>query len=138
MKTRRPFAPGVPLRDRLVSFAEDTGERAAGLPPGNERDELLRKARQADTVSRDDWANSPPDALPCRSRFTNAVRPRLHLALLRHQRSRTLRWEAGQLVVSSRLWLVNCENGFFHRCSFTVAKTIPLIGSRSQKSVLDG
>jgi len=61
MKTRRPFAPRVPLRDRLASFAEDTRERAAGLPPGNERDELLRKARQADTVSRDDWLNSPPE-----------------------------------------------------------------------------
>ena len=58
MKTVRPLTPRVPLRDRLASFAEDTRERAASLPPGIERDELLIKAHQADTAS-NDWANSP-------------------------------------------------------------------------------
>jgi hypothetical protein len=58
MKTLQPLRPNVPLRDRLVLFAKDTRERAAGLPPGIERDELLRKARQADTAS-NDWDSSP-------------------------------------------------------------------------------
>jgi hypothetical protein len=48
MKTLQPLTPNVPLPDRLVLFAKDTRERAAGLPPGNERDELIRKARQAE------------------------------------------------------------------------------------------
>jgi hypothetical protein len=43
----------VPLQDRLASFAKDIRERAASLPPGNERDELLRKAGQADFASND-------------------------------------------------------------------------------------
>jgi hypothetical protein len=55
MKTLVQIAP---LRDRLASFAKDTRERAESLPPGIERDELLRKAHRADSVS-DDWANSP-------------------------------------------------------------------------------
>jgi hypothetical protein len=58
MKTLQPLRPNVPLQDRLVLFAKDTRERAASLPPGNERDELLRKARQADTAS-NDWVSSP-------------------------------------------------------------------------------
>jgi hypothetical protein len=58
MKTLQPLSPNVPLRDRLALFAKDTRERAASLPPGVERDELLRKARQADTAS-DDWASAP-------------------------------------------------------------------------------
>jgi hypothetical protein len=48
----------VPLQDRLASFAKDIRERAASLPPGNERDELLRKARQA-VIASSDWANLP-------------------------------------------------------------------------------
>jgi hypothetical protein len=58
MKTQRQSTQGVPLQDRLASFAKDTRERAASLPPGNQRDELLRKARQADIAS-NDWANLP-------------------------------------------------------------------------------
>jgi hypothetical protein len=58
MKTLQPLSPNLPLRDRLALFAKDIRERAAGLPPGNERDELLRKAGQADTAS-SDWVSSP-------------------------------------------------------------------------------
>jgi len=57
MKALRALTPNVPLRDRLTSFAKVTRERAASLPPGNERDELLMKARQADTACKD-WASS--------------------------------------------------------------------------------
>ena len=47
------------LKDRLASFARDAREKASLLPPGPEKEQMLRKARQADTASHlDDWANS--------------------------------------------------------------------------------
>jgi len=58
MKTLRALTLRVPLRDRLASFAKATREKAASLPPGKERDELLMKARQADTAC-NDWVSSP-------------------------------------------------------------------------------
>jgi hypothetical protein len=49
-----------PLQDRIASFARETKEKASQLPPGPERDALLKKARLADTASHvEDWANSP-------------------------------------------------------------------------------
>jgi hypothetical protein len=39
------------LKDRLVEQGRRFRERAKSLPPGIEREELLRKARQAETVS---------------------------------------------------------------------------------------
>jgi hypothetical protein len=60
MKTRRRFKQSQSLKDRLATFANDARERATGLPPGAGKDDLLRKARQADTASHiDEWANSP-------------------------------------------------------------------------------
>jgi hypothetical protein len=57
---RRRVKQSITLKDRLASFAEEVREKAAQLKPGPERDELLRKARQADTASHlDEWANSP-------------------------------------------------------------------------------
>lgn len=48
------------LQERLASFATLAREKAARLRPGAERDELLRKARQADTAAHlDEWASSP-------------------------------------------------------------------------------
>jgi len=58
MKTLQALTPNVPLRDRLASFAKATREKAASLPPGKERDELLMKARQADTAC-NEWVSSP-------------------------------------------------------------------------------
>lgn len=59
MKMRRRFKQTLPLKDRLATFASDAREKAATLPPGEEREELLKKARRADTASHlDDWANS--------------------------------------------------------------------------------
>jgi hypothetical protein len=56
---RERFKQTKSLKDRLQTFAEDVRARAAGLPPGVERDELIRKARQAATASHlDEWANS--------------------------------------------------------------------------------
>jgi hypothetical protein len=48
------------LKDRLAAFAKDVREKASLLQPGIEKDELLKKARQADVASHlDDWVNSP-------------------------------------------------------------------------------
>jgi hypothetical protein len=60
MGSRRRFKQTVPLQDRLATWAEDVRAQAEQLPPGPERDALLKKASQADVASHlDDWANSP-------------------------------------------------------------------------------
>jgi len=51
MQQRRRFKQQPSLRDRLASFAKSAREVASLLPPGAEKDELLRKARQADTTA---------------------------------------------------------------------------------------
>jgi hypothetical protein len=48
------------IRDRLTTFAQETREKASVLPPGLEQQDMLRKARQAETASHmDEWLNSP-------------------------------------------------------------------------------
>ena len=60
MQQRRRLEQTESLKERLVAFAENTRAMASRLAPGRERDDLLRKARQADTASHlDDWINSP-------------------------------------------------------------------------------
>ena len=60
MQKRRRFKQAVPLEERPKAFSKEVRAQALGLPAGVERDELLRKARQADTASHiDEWANSP-------------------------------------------------------------------------------
>ena len=60
MRKRRRFKQSQSLHERLQAFAEDARARAAGLPPGTEREQLLRKAREADTASHiEGWVNSP-------------------------------------------------------------------------------
>ena len=56
----RHFKQIEPLQDRVASFAREVRVKASRLPPGKEKDNLLRRARLADMASRlDDWANSP-------------------------------------------------------------------------------
>ena len=55
MIERRRFNQQLPLQDRLASFAKTARELAALLPPGAEKDELLRKASAADTAA--GWLN---------------------------------------------------------------------------------
>jgi hypothetical protein len=61
---RRRFKQEPSLRDRLASFAESAREVASLLPPGAEKDELLSKARRADTLAhpnqRNSYALQPP------------------------------------------------------------------------------
>jgi hypothetical protein len=42
---RRRFVQSVSLRDRLEAFAEEARAKAELMPPGPERDEMLRKIR---------------------------------------------------------------------------------------------
>jgi hypothetical protein len=60
MAERRRAKQTTSLKDRLAVFAEDARGKASQLGPGAERDDLLKRARQADTAAHlDDWANSP-------------------------------------------------------------------------------
>lgn len=64
--SRRRFKQTDPLKDRLAAFAEELREKAANLAPGTEKDDLLRRARQADTaLHAEEWAYSsglrPPE-----------------------------------------------------------------------------
>ncbi|MGY3558459.1 hypothetical protein ACVWXP_001728 [Bradyrhizobium sp. USDA 4463] len=60
MQKRRRFAQQLTLQDRLAAWSKAVLEQAKKLPPGAERDALMKKARQADVASHlDDWAKSP-------------------------------------------------------------------------------
>jgi hypothetical protein len=59
MQKRRRFKQSSSLRERLFSFAKEMREKASELPPGPEQDDVLRRARQADTACHlDEWINS--------------------------------------------------------------------------------
>jgi hypothetical protein len=59
MLKRRRFKQMLSLKERLGSFVHDLKKRADKLPPGPAKDDLLRKARHADTALHlDEWANS--------------------------------------------------------------------------------
>lgn len=48
------------LGERLIEEARRARSKAECLPPGEEREDLLRKARQADiTANIDEWLRSP-------------------------------------------------------------------------------
>jgi hypothetical protein len=60
MLRRRRFKQTQSLQDRLLTWIEEVREQAAKLPPGPERDALIKKLRQVDTAARlEDWVNSP-------------------------------------------------------------------------------
>ncbi|HWI69871.1 MAG TPA: hypothetical protein VNS88_16100 [Nitrospiraceae bacterium] len=57
---RRSFKNTLTFPDRLVKEAERFREEAETKPSGQERDNLLRKARQAETAAHmDEWLSSP-------------------------------------------------------------------------------
>jgi hypothetical protein len=59
MQRHSRFQQSIPLRDRLSAFIRAMRERAALIPPGPERDELLKKAKRAEEAREmEDWANS--------------------------------------------------------------------------------
>jgi leucyl aminopeptidase len=60
MQMRRRFKQKLTLQDRLAAWSKEVQEQAAKLPPGPERDALIKKARQADVANHlEDWAKSP-------------------------------------------------------------------------------
>jgi hypothetical protein len=60
MSKRRGVEHANALTDRLTTFAKTAREKASLLGPGIERQDLLRKSRQAETAAHiDDWLNSP-------------------------------------------------------------------------------
>ncbi len=60
MQHRRRFKQQVSLQDRIAEWAASVREEANTLPPGPDRDQLLKKLRQAETAMHlEDWANSP-------------------------------------------------------------------------------
>lgn len=60
MLTRHRVKQTDALETRLAAEAERLRERASSLPPGAARDEMLRKARQAETGSQmSEWLRSP-------------------------------------------------------------------------------
>ncbi|MCA1433612.1 hypothetical protein I6F33_11565 [Bradyrhizobium sp. BRP20] len=60
MLKRRRFKQQLTLQDRLSAWVKRVREQASKLPPGPERDALLKKARQADVANHlNDWVKSP-------------------------------------------------------------------------------
>ena len=57
---RRRFQQDLSLQERLALYAEVARQKASLLRPGAEKEELLRKACQADTAAHlSGWVNSP-------------------------------------------------------------------------------
>jgi hypothetical protein len=57
---RRRSEQTISLKERLASFAKEVREKASRLPPGTEKEAMLKKASQADIAAHlEDWANSP-------------------------------------------------------------------------------
>ena len=60
MPQRRRFKQSQTLEERLSEEAKRLREEAKCLPPGAERDRLLRRARQDETaLHMTEWLNSP-------------------------------------------------------------------------------
>jgi hypothetical protein len=54
---QRRFKCSGSFQDRLAAFAQDAREKASQLPPGPERNEMIRKADQASSAfDLDGWA----------------------------------------------------------------------------------
>jgi hypothetical protein len=60
MPLRRRFKQTVSLEERLAEEAKRLREESKLLPPGAEREALIRRARQAETGSHmSEWLSSP-------------------------------------------------------------------------------
>jgi hypothetical protein len=60
MQQRRRFKQTTTLDQRLSEQAERLRKEAQGMPPGVERDDLLRRARQAEAAAHmQEWITSP-------------------------------------------------------------------------------
>ena len=62
---RRGVKDQTPFEERLASQARRLREVGQGLPPGSVRDDVIRRARQAETASHlTEWLMSPGLASP--------------------------------------------------------------------------
>ena len=60
MRTRCRFKQVISFQDRVASFATEVREKAERMPPGQEREDMLKKACRADIACHlDEWARSP-------------------------------------------------------------------------------
>jgi hypothetical protein len=60
MKQRHGSEQALTFEERLAQEAQRLREQAREMPPGLEREHLLRKARQTETASHvNDWLSSP-------------------------------------------------------------------------------
>lgn len=64
MSKRRRFKQITTVHDRLAAWVQGLRGQAEKLPPGPDRDALLKKANQAETASAtashlNDWVSSP-------------------------------------------------------------------------------
>jgi len=60
VKKRRRAKQTVRLEERLVLLARDDRKRARSLPPGKEREDLLRRARRTEEATRmAEWLTAP-------------------------------------------------------------------------------
>lgn len=58
-RTRRQFKQHLSLNDRLKTFSDQLKSEADKLRPGPQRDEILKRARRADTAAQvKKWAAS--------------------------------------------------------------------------------
>ena len=60
---RRRVKHQLTLQDRIVAWAKEVREQAAALPPGPDREMLLKKVQQVETALHfEDWAGGlqPP------------------------------------------------------------------------------
>jgi hypothetical protein len=65
MQRRRRFKQTLSLKDRLAAFADGARARAAALPAGAEREELLKKVRQAEMAAQlDDLSVGQQEGTP--------------------------------------------------------------------------
>jgi hypothetical protein len=72
MQRRRRVEHQFTLQDRIVAWAKKVREQAAILPPGPDREMLLKKARQAEAAMHlNDWA-SAPELKPLKARADRA------------------------------------------------------------------
>jgi hypothetical protein len=62
---RRRVKQQTPFEERLASHARHLRDEAKKLRPGSDRDDLVRRARQAETASHlNEWLMSPGLASP--------------------------------------------------------------------------
>ena len=51
MHKRSRFVPSMSRKDRIAAYAKEARQKAWHLPPGPERDEMLKRVRRAVAVS---------------------------------------------------------------------------------------